>query len=334
MTLAPFAEDDGSIPLAGDPLVASIRAQRAHQQPDRQRAARQHRHRQRRLRLPEAHGDRRTAAHIDTDTPTGPLDTVVALYDAAGTIGCASNDDSGGTLDSFLQFNFTVTGTYFVMISGFGVGTVFPADPFDSGSGLGAGSEGPYDVTVTVAFSDRDFYAIDLAAGDVRRRVGHRRGAPGSSSATSDGAEVDRLRPGRDLHLRAQRTAARWRQRGHRPRRGRRGPLQPRGRWAAPARTTSRSRSTGPAPRRRPRAPCRRCSSTSTVPGSTPRSGAGPGVRDLSPLAGFLGRWGLTAAQENAVINQTVAAVRENIVADLRGARHQPTVQPEDPQQP
>jgi hypothetical protein len=42
----------------------------------------------------------------------------------------------------------------------------------------------------------------------------------------------------------------------------------------------------------------------------------GPGVREISPLAGFLGRWGLTAAQEDAVINQTIAAVRENIRAD------------------
>jgi hypothetical protein len=30
----------------------------------------------------------------------------------------------------------------------------------------------------------------------------------------------------------------------------------------------------------------------------------GPGVRELSPLAGFLGRWGLSAAQEDQVITR------------------------------
>jgi hypothetical protein len=43
----------------------------------------------------------------------------------------------------------------------------------------------------------------------------------------------------------------------------------------------------------------------------------GPGVRTLSPFSAFLGRWGLTNANRNAVINRVIATVRENIRADL-----------------
>jgi hypothetical protein len=50
----------------------------------------------------------------------------------------------------------------------------------------------------------------------------------------------------------------------------------------------------------------------------------GPGVRDLSPLAGFLGRWGLAANQENALINAIIAGVRENIIADAQARGQNP----------
>ena len=43
----------------------------------------------------------------------------------------------------------------------------------------------------------------------------------------------------------------------------------------------------------------------------------GPGVRELSPFATFLGRWGLTRAQEATLIDRITATVRENIRRDL-----------------
>ena len=43
----------------------------------------------------------------------------------------------------------------------------------------------------------------------------------------------------------------------------------------------------------------------------------GPGVRQLSPLRSFLGRWGLTNADENALISGIVAEVRENVRLDM-----------------
>lgn len=43
----------------------------------------------------------------------------------------------------------------------------------------------------------------------------------------------------------------------------------------------------------------------------------GPGVRQLSPLSAFVAGWGLTAADEDALIDQVVATVRENMEHDL-----------------
>ena len=39
----------------------------------------------------------------------------------------------------------------------------------------------------------------------------------------------------------------------------------------------------------------------------------GPGVRQLSPLSAFLGRWGIPASRQNALINRIVATVKENL---------------------
>jgi hypothetical protein len=42
-----------------------------------------------------------------------------------------------------------------------------------------------------------------------------------------------------------------------------------------------------------------------------------PGVRTLSPFSAFLGRWGLSAADEGAVVRQIVRTVRENLAEDV-----------------
>ncbi len=44
----------------------------------------------------------------------------------------------------------------------------------------------------------------------------------------------------------------------------------------------------------------------------------GSGVSDLSPLSGFLGRWGLAASQENALIDRVVDVVTESVEEDMR----------------
>lgn len=55
-------------------------------------------------------------------------------------------------------------GDYFVAMEGFGT---FQLDPFDSGSGIGFGSEGAYTTMISVDASDADYYSFDLEAGDI-----------------------------------------------------------------------------------------------------------------------------------------------------------------------
>jgi hypothetical protein len=45
----------------------------------------------------------------------------------------------------------------------------------------------------------------------------------------------------------------------------------------------------------------------------------GPGVRQLSPLSAFLGRWGLPASSLNAVENRIINTVVENVRRDFTG---------------
>ncbi|WP_433718334.1 PPC domain-containing protein [Actinoplanes sp. CA-051413] len=100
---------------------------------------------------------------VQTATPTGALDTLVALYTPDGTI-VASNDDAAGSFDSLLQYKVPATGTYYAVVAAY---SGLPADPFDPASGDGGASEGPYTVTISAASDDQDFFAIKLKAGDV-----------------------------------------------------------------------------------------------------------------------------------------------------------------------
>ncbi len=80
----------------------------------------------------------------DTDTPAGELDTMIFVFDAWGNE-VEFNDDYDGR-DSRVEFTPWESGTYYVAVAGF---WNEPWDPFDSGSGDGFGSEGPYDITIT-----------------------------------------------------------------------------------------------------------------------------------------------------------------------------------------
>ncbi len=249
---------------------------------------------------------------VDTDTPTSTLDTIVVVWDAAGTP-LALNDDDGTSFDSRLTFVAPADGDYYVSTSGYP--QAFPDDPFDSGSGDGAGSEGGYDITLGVDASDVDYFSVDLRPGDVV-------GASVTGAATRlalfepDGTEVIGSTQDASFIYPAD------------------SPL-PGGGNAVLAHVADRNGryalriSDGAG----------NYDTTLEVyrPGLQRQSGpvvqtlfvdfdgarvntaifGGPGVRTLSPLRGFLGGWGLGADDENAVIDATMRRVRENVRADL-----------------
>ena len=100
---------------------------------------------------------------VQTATPTGLLDTLVALYTPDGTI-VATDDDGGDGFDSLMQYKVPAAGTYYAVVAAY---SGLPADPFDPASGDGGASEGPYTVTISAASADEDFFAVKLKAGDV-----------------------------------------------------------------------------------------------------------------------------------------------------------------------
>jgi hypothetical protein len=251
----------------------------------------------------------------DLDTPTGDLDTVTALYSATGRLLASNDDESIISLDSLLRYQVTADGTYYLMISGFGAGTALPADPNDSASGPGVGSEGPYNLTLSAAYTDTDAYSLDLAAGDVigatvkgaarrlsvydprgRLVIGSGQDATGTYPASTPlpgggNAVID--------HVAAQT-----------------------GRY-----TLAVSEGGGAydvtVEVYRPGPETEAAGTVQTLfldldgerLNTTPFGGSG--VRTLSPLRGFLGRWGLTAADEDALVDRIVATVRENYQEDL-----------------
>ncbi|MDB5323084.1 MAG: hypothetical protein JWN40_4715 [Phycisphaerales bacterium] len=100
-------------------------------------------------------------------TPNG-LDTYVGIYDSNGNL-LATRDDDGKTYNSLLSFTAPSTGTYYIAVGGYsGLGTELPSNPLDSSSGPGVGVEGDYTLAIRVTGKgDVDFYSFDLSGGDV-----------------------------------------------------------------------------------------------------------------------------------------------------------------------
>ena len=104
---------------------------------------------------------------VDVDTPIDGLDSTVSISSIAG-IELVFDDDDGETFDTLASFAVPATGTCYVVIYGF-PGNII-ADPFDSSSGTGFGSEAVYTAIIevtTLEAGERDYYSFDLAAGDI-----------------------------------------------------------------------------------------------------------------------------------------------------------------------
>ncbi|MET0492676.1 MAG: PPC domain-containing protein, partial [Actinoplanes sp.] len=246
-----------------------------------------------------------------TATPTGSLDTVVAVYTADGEL-VAANDDAVG-LDSLVRYDVPATGTYYVAVAGYSLDGPLPADPNDPASGAGGGSEGPYTVTIASGTTDKDFFAIKLRAGDVlgasvKGSAGYLtvydtdpREVHGSDQDASSIYPMDSKLPGGGNAVTDYvATKAGWHYVGvsngagayditveaYRP------PLQ----GDRPNQTLFLD-----------------------FDGARVNTGVfgGRGNVTLSPFAAFLGKWGIPRADEDAVIDAVVAEVTESIKQDL-----------------
>ncbi|MET9633357.1 hypothetical protein ABZX92_38450 [Lentzea sp. NPDC006480] len=256
-------------------------------------------------------------ATVETHTPTGDLDTVLAAFDANGQLQ-GQNDNLVGTTDSRLRV-FVQPGTdVYVMVAGAGPGGI-PTDPLTPGTGKRVTTEGVYDLTIATGDGqvDKDFFSVDLKAGDVL-------GASAAGRATRvmvhDPAGREVFGSSQDFSFLYAETS----------------PMPAGGNAVADFVAPKDGRYTvgvengdgaydvtveafRPGSELNPRPEV--LSIFLDFDGARVNTrifGADPaGNRDLSPLKNFLPAWGLTAADENAVIDSVVATVRENIEHDL-----------------
>jgi Ca2+-binding RTX toxin-like protein len=266
---------------------------------------------------------------VDVDTPIPffipglvDLDPMVAIYDSLGRL-LEQNDDNFRTFDSRLAFVTPAAGSYYVAVgsSTFPQPFFFPSDPFDSTSGGGVITEGSYDLTISLEDpADLDYYSFDLAAGDIIR-------------ATLDGGarSIELRGPDGTLLIRAFNELT-----GD--------PLPPAmqaggelflaqvvstpGRYAVAVTDGAGSydlnlQSFRPALEEQPvyshqvvfvdfDGAVLDAEATFTFPGLNTNA-------SLSPLAAFLGRWGLTAGDESAVIDAILAELTASLAHDVGG---------------
>ncbi|MCO8269911.1 PPC domain-containing protein [Actinoplanes sp. TRM 88003] len=250
---------------------------------------------------------------LSTATPTGPLDTVLQLFTPDGTL-VAVNDDFSG-VDSRIVYRVPATGDYYLAVAAYGG---LPADPFDSGSGGGIGdptppTEGPYTLTLTSGGVDEDFYAIKLRAGDV---IG------GSVTGSATYLTVYDTEP-REVHGSRQDASYIYPVDSPLPAGGNAVTdyVATKAGWHYVGVASGSGAYQITVEAYRPVLQGAKPQQTLYLDfdGARVNTGVfgGAGNRDLSPLAAFLTRWGLTRADEDALIDAVVAGVTENIKHDL-----------------
>ncbi|MET0459672.1 MAG: hypothetical protein ABW195_10510 [Ilumatobacteraceae bacterium] len=167
MPIGPFTEDDGSIPFANPTGLAtdqpSVRATGVIGDGPHGTLEGDGRGDFDLYLVEDAVTGQVLTVDVDAAAIGSGLDAIVAVIDDSGDI-IAINDDSP-ELDSFLQVEIPADGDYTVGVAAFGA---LPTNPFDSGSGPGARTEGAYELALSYDHTeDVDVYRVDLRAGDV-----------------------------------------------------------------------------------------------------------------------------------------------------------------------
>ncbi|MGL5818983.1 MAG: hypothetical protein ACRCZD_08360 [Phycicoccus sp.] len=311
--LAPVAEDNGAIPLAGDTGIAGRGAVTTSG-----------------VLGDGPHGPDGTGTNdfdfyeldvtpgftvvADTSGSDGRTDTFIGLYTADGTL-VATDDDSGDGLSSRLTARSEAGGIHYVVVGGFSSAGPLPDDPNDPASGNGGADTGDYVLSVTATQVDSDNYAVRLRPGDVI-------GGVGSDAADAltvfrpdgtqmvGGAQTDAsfLYPPESPLPGGGNTAVAYvaEEAGWYVLRvgGADGDYQVQLEGYRPGAETDRTR-------------------TQTVyldfEGGRVNTGiwGGPGVRELSPFSAFLAKWGIPRERERAMIDAITAQVRDNIATEV-----------------
>nr|WSY57001.1 PPC domain-containing protein [Streptomyces sp. NBC_00886] len=245
----------------------------------------------------------------------GDFNAITRLYDANGGTLFWADDPTSGNVSVSVQL--PTTGDYYLMVAGSGPNFGSPLDPNDPASGAGVGSEGAYSLKLsTQQGGDQDVYSVDLKAGDVAgatvtgnghhlsfydaagtELMGSALDASGSYASASPlpgggNATVDLVAPHAGRYFLAVSDGV--------------------GAYHATLEAY------------RPGTEVERKGTVQTLfldfdgaRVNTSIFGAGGAQRDLSPMSAFLAGWGLTAADEDKVIDAVVASVKENLAADL-----------------
>jgi hypothetical protein len=242
-------------------------------------------------------------------TPTGSLDTFVQLYAADGTE-VAFDDDGGDGFDSRLVYQAEAAGAYYAVVAGYGN---LPADPNDPASGDGSGSTGPYTVTVTTGAPDVDFFAVNLKPGDVL----------GASVKGSPAYLTVYDTTPREVHGSGQDASSIYPAASPLPGGGNAVTdyVATKAGWHYVGVSDGDGAYDITVEAYRP--PLEKSKPVQTLfldfDGARVNTAifGGPGNRDLSPFSAFVAKWGLTNAEYDAVVDGITARVTENIKQDL-----------------
>lgn len=325
LAIGPFAEDEGSIPLASDTGLTVGSAVTVNgtigdgpfgssgDGPFGSRGSGDHDF----FRIANVEIGQLIIIDIDTDMPFEALDTFIALYDSDGNSLALNEDgDSAVSLDSFLAIPATVAGDHYVSVGG----SLFPfaailSDPFDSSTGFGVGSEGDYTLHLQLDYGDQDWFSFDLETCDIL-----------GINLLDAGRQVQLVGPdGQLIVASSQDLSAIYPPSTSLPGGGRATMahvVAHAGRYAVRALGAD-----GPdytMELRLFRQPLENSETPKTIfvdfDGATvdPAIFTGPpGEITLSPLADFLAGWGLSLNDENALIDATLQSLAENLDIDL-----------------
>ncbi len=260
----------------------------------------------------------------NTEGSASTTDTILAVYDAEGTL-LAADDDSGTGTSSNLNFTPDAGGTYYVLAAGYALAGPLPLDPFDSGSGTGGADTGNYNLAISVQQADRDFYSVKLRPGDVVGGVANG-GATGLAVTTPSGeqrvggvgTDASSLYPPTSPLPGGGNTTIAY--------------VAEEAGWYAVQVTGAVGDYDVTVEGYRPGAQLDRTARTQTVlldfaPGRV-NTGTwnGPGVRNVSPFESFVPKWGIARADARKVENRILNTVRANLQSELQNGGLNPDV--------